>query len=572
MKNALSPHHAEQLARFKIPAELLRDAAVRSVTDFEAREALGLNGQYSGKDLSGILFPYNSPIDGRRVSARIRLDYPLDGDSGKYLSEQASKHFFFPPAHKKDLTDAKVPVVVVEAEKSALAVTALSLRTGIKMIAFAIGGCWGWRRKTGKRLLADGGSKDETGPGPDFEIVTWRDREVYIAFDSNAESNPDVEIARNALARELASRGAKVRLVKIPNQLGVNGPDDLIAVSDDATVGRCFLDAREFSLNQLASLSTAELLAAQDAKIEWLAYPFAAPGLSSVLDALPKLGKTRFFLEAIKASRDKRLFLGHATQPMRVVFVSEQSAASLGMQVREVGFDGSEPVEELRWITREHWSRFMYTEFLAELEKQYFATSEYNCLILDTWHTIARLENENDAAEVNRLGNLTLDLATRQKIALSLSRHDRKSGGDVGLSGRSSIQLSGLVDVILHLRRLPGQSGPNLRTLELLGRVPGLPDSQVVELLSGSYVNHGYVEGGIETKLAAEAILRKAPTAKDAALSITQILEGTGIAFGQPVRDAIKRLVRDDELNQRIVRNGKKQTTVYWSEFCSREK
>jgi hypothetical protein len=243
---------------------------------------------------------------------------------------------------------------------------------------------------------------------------------------------------------------------------------------------------------QLGSISTAELFAAQESKIDWLAWPIAAIGLGSILDAPPKLGKTRLILEAIHASHTARTFLNFATKPMRVIYVSEQSQASLAMQAREVGFTGSEPIEKLRWITREFWSRFVFAEFLEKLEKQFLVGQNYNALIFDTWHTVARLEDENAASEVNRFGNLTIDLATRNHLALALARHDRKSGGEIGMSGRSSIQLSGLVDVILHLVRIPGQS--NQRKLELLGRVPGLPNHQVIELVDGIYINRGEPE------------------------------------------------------------------------------
>lgn len=247
----------------------------------------------------------------------------------------------------------------------------------------------------------------------------------------------------------------------------------------------------------LGSLSTAELFTIQESKIEWLAWPFAAPGLATVTDALPKIGKTIFFLQGILAARSNRSFLGIGTKPMRVVYVSEQSAGSLAVQAREVGFTGSEPIEELRWITREYWSRFVFTEFLDRLERQ-FLDGTYNALIFDTWHTVARLEDENAAAEVNRLGNLTIDVAARNKLALALGRHDRKSGGEVGLSGRSSIQLSGLVDVILHLVRVPGNE--RQRRLEILGRVPGLPNEQLIELVEGGYINRGLPDAVLDEK------------------------------------------------------------------------
>jgi putative DNA primase/helicase len=249
--------------------------------------------------------------------------------------------------------------------------------------------------------------------------------------------------------------------------------------------------AEEPSARRLGRFSVAELFASKETKIEWLAWPFLAVGLSSILDGLPKLaGKTRFILEGIKASRDGRNFLDRPTEPMRVVYVSEQSTTSLAMQMREVGFTGEEPVEELMIVPREEWCRFTYLQMLDEVEELYLVHGGYNAIVLDTWHTISRLEDENHAAEVNRMGNLTLDLASRHNLALCMSRHDRKSGGDVGVSGRSSIQLSGLVDVILHLVRQPG-SEATVRKLQMVGRVPGLPADQTIELAGNSYVNHG---------------------------------------------------------------------------------
>jgi hypothetical protein len=242
----------------------------------------------------------------------------------------------------------------------------------------------------------------------------------------------------------------------------------------------------------LGSCSTAELFAAQEKNIEWLCWPFAAVGLASILDALPKLGKTVLLLRGIHASREHRPFLNFATKPMRVCYVSEQSKPSLAMQAREIGFTGGEPIEELRWITREDWSRHIYTDFLVKLEREILEPGNYNCLIVDTLHTVSRMEDERDASEVNRLGNLTIDVATRNKLALALGRHDRKSGGDIGVSGRSSIQLSGLVDVILHLVRVPNES--TQRKLELLGRVPGLPNEQLIDLVNGVYLNWGAPE------------------------------------------------------------------------------
>ena len=228
----LRTEHAETLARLHITNEILEAAGVRSVTDIEARETLGLKGD---ADLAGILFPYLSPITRERIGGRIRLDHPLP-DGAKYVSEPGCRHLFFPPCRKELLVDTSMSVVVVEAEKSALAITALAERTGRKFLVIAIGGCWGWKRKTGNLALPDGGTEPETGPSPDLDMVVWQGRSAILAFDSNAQTNPKVQHARRALAKELSQRGARVLVAEVPHVEGVNGPDDLIAVSGDGAM------------------------------------------------------------------------------------------------------------------------------------------------------------------------------------------------------------------------------------------------------------------------------------------------------------------------------------------------
>jgi hypothetical protein len=253
--STLHSKHAEHLARFRISREMLEAAGVRSVTDVNAREELGLSGN-RGVDLGGVMFPYYSPATGERTGGRIRLDLPLSGGS-KYLSEPGCRNFFFPPGVTDLLHDLTALAVVVEAEKSALALTALAARSGRKLLVIAIGGCWGWRRGIGKRPLPDGNHEPETGPGPDFDLITWQGRSVTLAFDSNAATNSGVRKARRVLAQELAGRGATVLIADVPSIEGVNGPDDLVAISGDESSLLMLDNARLFALCAVAEADQA---------------------------------------------------------------------------------------------------------------------------------------------------------------------------------------------------------------------------------------------------------------------------------------------------------------------------
>ena len=332
------------------------------------------------------------------------------------------------------------------------------------------------------------------------------------------------------------------------------------------TVRRLIMTPAAVEPVPLEILSTAKLFENQK-EVDWHIWPFAAIGLSSILDGLPKAGKTCFLLQGIKSSRAGQEFLGRPTKPVRVIYISEQSRASLAMQAQEVGFTGQEPEEEIAWISREQWSRHLYTELLDKLDA-IVEKSKYDYLVCDTWHSLARMEDERDASEANRFGNLLLDLAARREMSLTLTRHDRKSGGEIGISGRNSIQLSGMVDVILHLTRLPGQADPRQRKLEMLGRVPGLPTEQIIELTENGYVNHGEVKGGTQTKKMTDIILERAPNMEATAMPIMEILKGSGVPakVTQPLRDALEQLLSDGRLQSRARKKGKNASqTVYWT-------
>jgi hypothetical protein len=221
---------SEALAKFKIPHDLLETASVRHVADSEVRELLGVHGRV-GQDLSGIVFPYVDPRDGRVLGHRVRLDATI-GEQ-KYLSTQGCRALFFAPIKGEGLTDTSISAVICEAEKSALALIALGNRSGRKMLPIALGGVWGWKRRNGNQLQPDGSRKPTTGPSPSLDLVAWVGRKTIIAFDSNVCGRPDLEKARRALAEELTKRGANVFMANVPRGNGINGPDDLIAAASD---------------------------------------------------------------------------------------------------------------------------------------------------------------------------------------------------------------------------------------------------------------------------------------------------------------------------------------------------
>jgi Protein of unknown function (DUF3631)/Domain of unknown function (DUF3854) len=324
--------------RLGITNELVGRAGVRCVTDREARELLGTS--HPG-DLAGLFFPYLDPISGRRVSGRLRRDHPEIGPDGKPARKYIcgfgdTRHLYFPPGAGPLLSDPSVSATFVEAEKSVLAVAALMERLRKKALVIGTGGCWGWRGKTGINSDANGGGgRDETrGPLPDLDRVTWTARKVGLVFDSNVTSNPKVRAAREALARELTRRGAKVFLVDLPEERDVNGPDDFIVAHGDddfikllksghlfgqrKMLGRNALDSALTFVRRFVSLSDAQALVV----ILWVAHThaFGAADCTAYLDVnSPEKGsgKTRL-LEVVKLLVARPWFTGRVSAAVLV--------------------------------------------------------------------------------------------------------------------------------------------------------------------------------------------------------------------------------------------------------------
>ena len=121
----------------------------------------------------------------------------------KYMASIDPPHLYFVPGTEMFLDDITAMVVIVESEKAAMAVASAAQRAGRKVLPIGTGGCWGWRGRIGKTTDERGARVDETGVLPDFELVTWTEREVVILFDGNATTNPSIKAARWALAKEL---------------------------------------------------------------------------------------------------------------------------------------------------------------------------------------------------------------------------------------------------------------------------------------------------------------------------------------------------------------------------------
>ena len=164
-----------------------------------------------------MVFPYHG-LDGELLDYfRVKPDNPrVQKDNGKQVKYEAPKgrppHAYLPPQCHRAWRSGE-PLLVVEGEKKALA----GCQNGFPTIGLA--GVWSWRRKGERELL------------PELRAIPWKDRRVYVVFDSDRESNPRVRQAEAALAAALVRLGADVRVVVFrPGPSGAKtGVDDFFA-------------------------------------------------------------------------------------------------------------------------------------------------------------------------------------------------------------------------------------------------------------------------------------------------------------------------------------------------------
>jgi uncharacterized protein (DUF927 family) len=232
--------------RFRISPEVLEQAGIVRVTNDQARTDWGMRGP-AYADYSGIIFPYINPDTGARWSARLRRDNPEienGKEKNKYISSWGDhKHFYFPPGARERLQDPETVIVLGEAEKTSLAGEALARRHGRKLLFVAMGGCWGWRGRIGKRENARGVRVDEKGPISDLDFTN--ERKVIVALDADVSRNKKVRDARGDLVREEKRRGCEVHILTLPSDGGVGGPDDYIALRGDEAMLKLIDNAYE---------------------------------------------------------------------------------------------------------------------------------------------------------------------------------------------------------------------------------------------------------------------------------------------------------------------------------------
>ena len=200
-------HHLRDLRGSGLTDATIKAAGIYSEASVPKLAAILDWPKYRPSMGPAIVFPY---IDdqGRNGDCRVKPDRPrkIKGTFAKYESPHGKPNEpYLPLGVAAVLPDATRELLMSEGEKKSLK----SMQSGFPCIGLV--GVYGFKPKGKMALL------------PTLERIAWNGRKVFIVFDSDIATNANVQAAESQLGALLKSRGAVVKVVRLPE--GNTGSD-----------------------------------------------------------------------------------------------------------------------------------------------------------------------------------------------------------------------------------------------------------------------------------------------------------------------------------------------------------
>jgi DnaB-like helicase N terminal domain/AAA domain len=311
--------------------------------------------------------------------------------------------------------------------------------------------------------------------------------------------------------------------------------------------------------------SGAEIALTTDELIEWIVPGFVAKGAITELGAKVKAGKTTLISKLVRAVADGLDFLGKPTLKTPTVYLTEQPVVSFRQAMERADLLGR---DDFHVLLHSDTQGMPWPEIAGHAVRECKRVGA-KLLVVDTLPQFAGLKGDSENNSGDALAAMEpLLRAAAEGIGIILVRHERKSGGDVGDSGRGSSAFAGAVDIVVSLRRPEGNAKKTLRVLQALSRFSETPAELLIELTDGAYISLGDPHDAA-VKAAKDSILTIAPTSEPEAADLKQLMESADVPRATAQR-ALKELVEEGELTK--LGEGKRgKPFKYWQpekRFC----
>ncbi len=257
-------------------------------------------------------------------------------------------------------------------------------------------------------------------------------------------------------------------------------------------------------------------------QVPWRVRPYVAEGsITEIAGKIKASGKTTFVCRMVECILDGKPFMGQETKRTSVVYLTEQTPTSFAEALEDANLSEREDLHILYW---HDMARASWPQIVASAVKKCNAEGA-GVLVVDTLAVIAKLkgEDENNAGKAQEV-MAPLKAAAAEGLSVIYTRHDRKSGGAVGESGRGSSAFGGDADQLILLKSPEGNQRPTVRTLETLGRFHETPARLVIELTDAGYISRGN-DAAFAQKQAMSAILQTLPASQEHAMTTRGVID-----------------------------------------------
>jgi len=308
------------------------------------------------------------------------------------------------------------------------------------------------------------------------------------------------------------------------------------------------LDAEESDKAGPQWLTAAELSDDTVSGPDWLLSPFLAR--ESVTDGTGKVkcGKTWWALYQVYSVITGAPFLGQKpTTTGPVIYLTEERRQTFREALRRVGILRN---PDLHLLFRHSARGMSWPSIVAAVGVKAREIGAV-LLVVDTvsdWAGLAA-DEENDAGAALAAVR-PLHAVAAEGLAVLMLRHDRKSGGEIGDSGRGSSAWAGAADILWNLRRANTEGHPNRRHLVGVGRFEDIPAELLIELKDGEYINLGDA-ADVERREVREQLDDILPGPEGEPLTESEILERLG---EKGSRSTCKRVLDDLISEEAVIR------------------
>lgn len=239
------------LGREKLKSSGLTEAVGNKLGIYEVASALQMDGQFEA--VPALVIPYYD-VQGAPLSARpkwphfYRIRYLESTKSGFDKASSKKERRYTQPANTgvapyfpKNMDWARVAkdtsqgIIITEGELKAAAACEVGYPTT------GLGGVWNFRA-----------SSEGVFWLPQLEKINWVKRDVYICFDSDYATNPNICSAMNKLGEELMERGALPKILLLPDIVdgGKTGLDDYFLVETPDAFDELLAQAEEITMSK----------------------------------------------------------------------------------------------------------------------------------------------------------------------------------------------------------------------------------------------------------------------------------------------------------------------------------